>query len=145
MRVLAEGSDNILILDDNISGGKIKLKYRMPTTAEMNGYSNGLLIRKGNKMVRNAGAMRQKYGARLLTGVGEDSFGKLVGKTSVPISSDPGSKNFDPEWKALVVAQAPDVIEILALHIFEASVSKADGEEDQDLVDNDEEDDAAGK
>lgn len=134
MRILGDDQKNELKLNDNLSGGKISVFFRMPTTAEINGYSNGMIVRKGNKVTRAVGEMRQKYGVRIMTGVGENSFGKMIAGKTVPISSDKSSPNYDPEWKELVAKQAPDVIEILAVHVFEASISKEIAEEDEPEV-----------
>jgi len=131
MRVLGENIKNELKLNDNLSNSKLSLFYRMPTSSEINGYANGMVTRKGNKVVRSVGEMRQKYGAKILIGIGEGSFGKVVDGKTVPISSDPQSPNYDPQWQALVIKQAPDVIEILAIQVFEASISTDTTEVDE--------------
>lgn len=139
MRILDKDVQNQLDLSDALSGGRIGLLYRMPTTKENSGYSNGMVVRRGNKMERNLGQVRQTYGAAILTGIvdyqsdgkTEHSFGKLVNGQPVGISSNPASPNYDPNWKELVVKQAPDCIEILAIQVFEASVSKAQVEDEE--------------
>ena len=125
------GADlNELRLQDNISGSEIVLFYRMPTTEEMNSYSNGMVQRKGNKIKKQLGEMRQKYGARILSGIGDKSFEKKVGDKWVPIHSETSSKLYDKDWKKQVQEMAPDIIETLAIHVFETSVQLAADDED---------------
>jgi hypothetical protein len=121
MRVLGT-KENKLILQDNLSGSEITLFYRMPTTQEVNAYANGMVTRKGNKLQRTLGEMRQLHGTKILTGVGEGSFGRMVEGKVVPLSSNPASANFDQDWKRQVAEQAPDIVEALAIHVFEVSV-----------------------
>jgi len=127
------GCENILWLKDNISDSKIGLKYRMPTTEEIVSYRNGGTRRVKNALVSCVGENRIRHGKKILTGICDDSFEKQVGDDWVPLSSDPKSKRFDPDWKKQVTAQAVDLIELLAVHVFDASSqvdsSPPDGED----------------
>ena len=133
--------NNTVVIQDNLSDSEITLHYRMPTTTELTAYSNGMVVRRGNKLKRQVGEMRQKYGARILIGVGPDSFERREGGKWLPVISDPAAAGFDKDWKSHVVDQAPDIIEALAVHVFETSVQLATPDDDDD--DDDEGDDAA--
>ncbi len=128
--------NNKVIIQDNLSNSELELYYRMPTTAELTAYGNGLVKRQGNKIKRQIGEMRQKYGALILTGVGSTSFEKKVGDKWLPVISDPAAKNYDKDWSSHVVKQAPDIIEGLAIHVFEASVQLAVPDDDEDAPKN---------
>ena len=114
--------------EDNIAGGKITLKYRPPTTEERIKYSNSQVSRHGRKVESILGDTRQKFGKKILVGITDGDFVKADGK---PLSSDPASKNYDETWKTIVETYAPDVIAMLAMHVFEnaLSISDADTEE----------------
>lgn len=104
---------------DRISDSKITLFYRLPTTEERVSYTNSLATRRGNKIESNVGTARLKYGSAILLGFKEGSFEKEEGK---PIASDPASPNYDPAWKTVIRQYAQDVIEMLAVHVFETSL-----------------------
>jgi len=79
-----------------------------------------------------------KFGAQILTGIGDDSF--TVPETDEnallkmkPLHSRKDSEYYDPEWKNLVVTMAPDIISKFAFLIFEASVEQS---EDGDTVED---------
>ncbi len=133
---------NTLKIQDNVSNSEIHLYYRMPTTKENVNFTNNMTKRKGNKIVNNIGAVRQKYGARILMGFREGDFEKPDGKGGYVIfSSDQNSKLFDPDWKKHVKKSANDLIEFLAMHVFEASAKKVaaeDPEEGDDDFDDEE-------
>lgn len=115
------GGDNLLKIQDNISGSEIHLNYRMPTTKEVVSYRNGSTKRVRNTLVGCVGENRLEHGAKILTGFREGDFEKQADGKWVPISSDPKSKHYDPDWKNIVCKQAPDLIETLAVHVFDAS------------------------
>ena len=124
------GGENSLILQDNLSDTKIKLLYRMPTTEEVVSYRNGGTKRVRNKIVSCVGENRLRHGKKILTGIGKGSFEKKVADKWVPVSCDAKSKNYDKAWKKLVFDQAPDLVETLAVHVFDASVQPAEKDED---------------
>jgi len=125
---------NELRIQDNISGSEIVLYYRMPTTEESIRYTNQMQQRRKNKLVLRLGEVRQKFGAAILTGFRDGDFEIKAGDQYAPIASDPTSRYFDPHWKEHVMQRAADIIEALAIHVFEASVEaagdEADGEAD---------------
>lgn len=103
---------------DRISESKITLSYRLPTTEERIAYTNALFTRRGNKIENNTGAARLRSGSAILLGFRDGAFETDKG----PLSSDPRSPHFDPDWKKTVRQYAPDVIEMLATHAFESSL-----------------------
>ena len=115
------GGDNILIIQDNISDTQIHLKYRMPTTGEIISYRNGSTKRVRNQLVSRVGENRLEHGKKILTGFREGDFERYIDGKWTFISSNPRSDHYDPSWKDLVAEQAPDLIETLAVHVFDAS------------------------
>jgi len=124
---------NILRIRDHISDSDIVLFYRMPTTREQVAYTNGLIQRRGKKVVYRQGEMRMKYGAAILTGFRTGDFEKQDrdGKW-VPYASDPESPRYDPDWKNLICEHAPDLVELLAVHVFESPAEIADDDDGED-------------
>ncbi|MCK9195439.1 MAG: hypothetical protein M0P16_00480 [Syntrophales bacterium] len=108
--------------DDRISGDKITLYYRTPTTAERVKYTNGYVTRQGNKIVSTVGELRMRAGSAILTGFKTGAF-SVPGKGL--ISSTPTDNDYDPEWKSAVKQYAPDVIEMLAVIAFESSLVRS--------------------
>lgn len=128
-RVLGEEINSVKF-SDNLSGSELEVYYRQPTTEERAAYSNESVQRKRNKVLFRAVQARQKFGLKILTGIREGDFLiKKEGKT-MPIASDPASPNFDPNWKTLIMTHAADVVELLALHVFDASVETLDETQD---------------
>ena len=104
--------------DDRISETRITLFYRLPTTQERIKYSNSLVSKRRNKIETSMGEARLKYGAAILLGFKEGAFETDKGL----LASDPKAPHYDPDWKNIVRKYAPDVIAILAFHVFEASL-----------------------
>ncbi len=113
-----------LTFDDRISGDKITVFYRMPTSQERVKYANGYVTRQGNKIVSSLGELRMKAGAAVLVGFKKGAF-SVPGKGL--ISAEPTDPNFDPEWKKIVIKYAPDVVEMTAIHAFESSLIRSAG------------------
>jgi len=115
--------------DDNIAGGKIKIKYRMPTTEERIKYSNSQVNRHGRKIESIIGDTRQKFGKIILAGITDGDFVKAGNK---PLSSNEDSSNYDAGWKEIVAKYAPDVIAMLAMHVFENALSRTEPDDEED-------------
>jgi len=113
---------------DKISNSNITVYYRLPESEERIAYSNALTTRSGNQIKNTVGEARRKYGTSILTGFKDGSFDRGKGR---PISSDPASSHYEPAWKAFVKKYALDVIELLAVMVFEASLSNVDPENDE--------------
>jgi len=110
-----------LVLNDNISNTRITLHFRMPTTAERVKYLSGLFKRKGNELQPNVNEIRAELGAEILLGFEEGAFTTEKGI----ISSNPNSPLYEPSWKDIMAKYAPDVIEMLAIHVFERALTIA--------------------
>jgi hypothetical protein len=115
--------------DDNIAGGKIKIRYRMPTTEERIKYSNSQVNRSGRKLESIIGDTRQKFGKIILAGITDGDFMTAGNK---PLSSNEGSPHYDAGWKEIVAKYAPDVIAMLAMHVFENALILGDGNDEQE-------------
>lgn len=114
------GGKNTMIVQDNISSSELHLCYRMPSPEEIVAYRNGSSKRVRNALVNTTGENRLEHGKKIMTGFRDGDFEKKVGGEWVPISSDPQAKNYDPDWKKIVADQAADLIELLAVHVFDA-------------------------
>ena len=110
---------------DRISDSKITLFYRLPTTEERVGFANGLVTRRGNKIDTSMGQARLKYAGLILLGFKDGSFSTDKG----PLSSDEKSPHYDPAWKTFIRQYAQDVLQMLAIHVFEASVVTSEPDE----------------
>lgn len=118
---------------DRLSDSNITLYYRMPTTEERIKYSNSLVQKRLNKIESTIGQARIKAGANIILGFKEGAF-------SLPdkglISSEPASKNYDPQWKDFIKQYASDILETLAVHVFEAPLSSGEAKPEEDGEDN---------
>jgi len=112
---------------DKISNTKLTLHYRLPTSEERISYTNAMVTRRGNKITNTAGEARRKYGALIMTGFDDGCFDKGKDK---PLSSDSASPHYDPAWKTFIKQYASDVTELLAIMVFEASLSNVEQESD---------------
>jgi len=122
MRITAPGVRNELVINDSISGTQIILYYRVPTTQERIRYSQSLFRRERNKIVYSVAEGRQHWGKELLVGFREGDFAVEDKKgKAVPYSSDPENKQYREDWKELVCTYAPDLVEFLALTVFEGA------------------------
>jgi len=111
---------NELRFQDNISGSTIVLYYRMPTTQETVRYTNEITVRQRNRIVSRLGETRQKYGFIILQGIRTGDFEVKKGDKYVPIASDPQSEYYVQDWKETIKKHAPDLIELLAIRVFES-------------------------
>jgi hypothetical protein len=123
-RDLTKSDTNELEVDDRLSGSKLMLYYRMPTTSERVQYQRKLIKRERNKIKDNSYETRLEYGALILTGFRKGDF-IVEGKT---ISSDPQDLDYYPTWKTLLNDTAADLLVALAFAVFE-SVSTGSGVE----------------
>lgn len=112
-----------LTFDDRISGDKITLYYRLPTTQERVRYTNGYVTRKAGRIVSTLGDLRMKAGSVILIGFKTGAF-TVPGKGL--ISSKPGDPTYDAGWKAAIRTFASDFIEMLAIQVFEAPMMRVE-------------------
>ena len=132
--------DNEMRFQDNLSGSEIVLFYRMPTTKERVSYTNESFQRKRNKVVNRSVQARMKFGLEILTGFKEGDF-EIKAKDGEwsPISSDPDSEHYYPDWKEHVRKYASDLIEHLAIRVFDIPVQTPDEDEEVEPGEPDEE------
>ncbi|MBU1193962.1 MAG: hypothetical protein KKE62_01985 [Proteobacteria bacterium] len=115
------GGTSTMIIQDNLSDCKIHLQYRMPSSKEIISYRNGGMKRVKNNIENRIGENRLEHGLKILTGIRDGDFQKRVDGNPVDISSDPKSKNYDPDWKNVIKEHASDLIETLAVQVFDGS------------------------
>lgn len=115
-RDLAASSENKIKIFDKLSGSELIVKYRMPTTEERIEFKRKCIKRRGSKVADNSAEALLEIGPRLITGFGDGDF-EIDGK---PISSDPLSNNYYPDWKTLLVEQASDIVMYAAQTIFDS-------------------------
>ena len=123
------------IVFDSATGQEVELTHRLPTTSEEVEFQRRTFRRRDRRNIspediaRNLAEIRVEFGLKVLTGFKEGDFG-VDGK---PISSDPESSNFYPEWKNLLREKAPRIVSALAVAVFEGGrVQSPDEEEDED-------------
>lgn len=117
---------NVLKLFDNISNCEIHFSYRNPTTEERAAYSNESIQRSRNKVLFRTVKARHKFGLKILAGIRDGDFETRKGGKYVPISSDPESPHYDPDWKKHVMTYAADLVELLAAHVFDTPAETLD-------------------
>ena len=132
---------NEMRFQDNLSDTDVTLFYRMPTTKERVAYSNQCFKRTGKKLENRSVQTRMKYGLRILEGFLEGNFEVRIGGEWKVISSDPKSANYVSGWKEHVEEYASDIIQLLAIRVFDVSVQTPDPDE----ADEEEEDDDPGE
>src|SRR3990172_4529327 len=109
------------IVFDSATGEEVEITHRLPTTQEEIEFQRKTFRRRDRKSIspediaRNLAEIRVDFGLRIVTGFKDGDFG-VDGK---PISSDPVSTNFYPEWKALLRDKAPRILSALAVGVFE--------------------------
>lgn len=124
---------NELKIRDNISKSEIILYYRTPTSEEQGAYTNQCVQRIRNKVVNKTGGTRMKFGSKILAGFRDGDFTIPKDGKIVAISSDEKSENFYPGWKDLILKKASDLIEVLAMHVFESPVQVDDDDDSEDV------------
>ena len=127
-RIIGENIKNQLIIEDKIGGGVITLYYESASAPERIAYKSSLWQREGDKLKSRLTEARQEWGLKKMLGFKEGDFKFKIGDEPKIISSDPNSANYDPSWKDLISKYAPDVLEALAEHIFEAAPAFASQE-----------------
>lgn len=128
---LLGASQNELTILDHLSGSELKIAYRMPTEKERADYANGAVQRRGNKIRVTVGQARQKFGRKILAGIRDGDFAFMENGEAFPLSSNRDSPHYREGWRDLVAQYAPDVLELLALRVFDAPVEAVDGQDEE--------------
>jgi len=121
MRITEAELKNELRINDAISGDVITLYYRIPTTKERVQYSTSLFRRERNRIISAVSQTRQRLGREILLGFKDRDFGHLVDGKITPYASDPVSPLYLENWKDLVCSHASDLVEFLAMTVFEGN------------------------
>ena len=122
-RIIGENIQNTLIITDKKSVGTLTLYYGSETAAERIAFKSSLWEREGDKIRSRRTEALQEWGEKKITGFKEGDFKYKIEGELKSFSSDPDSKNYDPQWKTLLRKYAPDILEALAEHIFEEMVA----------------------
>jgi len=113
---LTASDKNKITINDVRSGTQIELYYKNPTTQQEIDYQAKAYKRKGKKFLVNT-AVKIRLGLDILTGFSEGAFG-IDGK---PISSDPDSPHYYPDWKELLVKSAAHILIAFATAVFDGT------------------------
>ncbi|MEW5722891.1 MAG: hypothetical protein AB1896_07270 [Thermodesulfobacteriota bacterium] len=137
-RVIGKGVTNTIGIFDGISGETITFYYRTPTTQERVKYQARSLQVKGKKVKTvglNQAETRQHFGAEIITGVkkGDILYQDESGQ-DIPLTAE------TPGWKEKLIAFAPELVEAVALQVFEGTYAV---EAESDLAEDNE--DEAGE
>lgn len=110
-----------VVFADKISGGTIKFFYTRPGTAQRVAYQGALASPDAQ-----LSEVRIEHALGILTGIRDGDFTAPASHDpdapSLPISSDPDSPDYRADWRTLVKEHASDLLEILAIHVFEPYV-----------------------
>ena len=125
-RITAPDVVNKLKINDAISGETIALSYRLPTTEERVKYNNSLWKRERNAFKTRFSETRQRFGKLILAGFEDGAFAKMKDGKESTYSSNPQSPDYDPNWKDLVCEYASDLVEFLAMTVFEGNTRETE-------------------
>lgn len=130
-RIIGENVTIRLLIPDKFADGYCTIFCRPGTTEERIAYPSAQWERKDGKIRNRRREALLDYGEMVILGFEEGYFKEKmsVGKLRV-FSSDPGSENYDPSWKALLRKYAPDILEAVAEHVFETPNAIASQGED---------------
>lgn len=119
--------NNEMELTDNLSKSRIVLNYRLPTTKERVKYTADCIQRQGTKIIDKTTEVRIRDGKKILTSIREGDFEipSPDGRDFVPLASDADSKNYKSNWKDLVEECGSDILEFLAIQVFDIPVQIA--------------------
>ena len=132
-RILGPNVRNVLSIFDPVSGKKLGLYYRLPTSSERIAYESAQFSFENGMAKKNRTAeARQEYGLMILEGFTKGSFHFSQEDGSLKdYSSDPADPDYIPEWKEKIKDQAIDLVEILAHRIFEGYLVISDQEDER--------------
>jgi len=135
-RIIGENVVNQVEIYDAIGGGTVVFFYRTPSTSDRAGYqADSIEFKAGRKpkaRLRLA-ETRQKYGLQIITGIreGDVLYRDENGETRPLTSETPG-------WKEQLSRFAPELVEAMAAHVFEAAAALPPEEgDDEDESGND--------
>ena len=107
MRDLKSSDQNSIIVFDSLTGTKIKLFYRTPTTKERLKYKSDIVnTLTKTKSVEEGTKMQLQWAKELITGFRQGDFG-YDGKAISPNKDD---ENYYQAWKSLMEETASDIL-----------------------------------
>lgn len=127
-RDLQKSDNNKATFADGVSGGEVSLYYRNPTNAERIAFREAGFERNGKKFIDRSSEAELAFGAKILKGIKDGDF--VNGEKAV--SSNPDSKDYDPDWKKLVLETAGDLVQMLATVAFNGVLLKLDEPEEEE-------------
>lgn len=126
-------ADNVLSLHDNLSDSDIEFTYRPPTTKERTDYAAEAVTRKGKKIKFAVAENQIKYGLKILTGIRDGDFvAPGPDGEPEPLSSDPKSPHFKPDWKKTLETHAADLVQLVGMRVFDNSAFIMTAEDEEE-------------
>ena len=110
---------NVIQFKHKPSNTDIEIYYKNPTTEDRVGYKNERIQRDGDQITFNVPETRIKYAEKIITGIREGDFGQEINGEVRPLSCNPDSEYYNDKWKDILKANAPDVLETIAVFIFD--------------------------
>jgi len=124
--------NNVIEVQDGMSGDTHEIFYRQPTNKERAAYQAALFKRKGKKVIDCSFETRLRFGRRICTGFTKGTFG-AAGK---PFASEIGDADYHKDWKKLISDGAPEVFTAMAFQVFEGT-GRSSGEMEFEAVELD--------
>lgn len=125
-REVVDIDENIAEIFDPVCGANIEFTYRLPTNQERVKYQGLLTNRKGNVVVTKEYSTQLKCGGWIVTGYKkikvDDKMIWPFSAKGIPFSSDPSDPGFKPDWKALVIKGAPELVAAVGKVAFTGGV-----------------------
>lgn len=123
MRICGSRVVNTVWFDCAISGSKLGLKYRLPTTSERIEFDAKSLTRDGTFFYSTFSQAQQELGRKIIVGIEPGCFATEEG---VPLASDESHENYHAGWRELVVdsGSIDDLIAELAALVFRKSIKQ---------------------
>lgn len=124
-----------LPLQDNITGEKFSMFYRVPENPERIKFSSSLFVKKGKKTIYKENVFKEQveFGKSICLGFSEGYF-KADG---LFISSDPAQPYYRPDWKDLVEKGLPEAFQEIAIKVTRP-LKVLDQDEAMEAIDSDE-------
>ncbi len=112
-RVLGD-KHQAMAIHDPVSGSVITLYFRPPSSEERVAYQLAAFHLENGERHYRLGETRLKFGAEILQGFAPGAF--LVAEEGGPTPLEPARHE---DWKARLMAQAPDLVSYLGQQVFE--------------------------
>jgi len=102
---------------DNISGERVILFFRRPTTKEKNKFNSAIATHllkyresdSRENFIEDNNDIKEEWGDKVLTGLGEGCF-YLDEASEKTMSSNEKSENYYPGWRAVIKEERPELL-----------------------------------